>query len=87
MIENLGLGSFFTCFLDEKWFYPTSRRNGEKHVPAQDFEDEDDIYVPAATTRSRRFVAKVMYLGVIARPVKGLLAWLGKLRKGEKKRD
>ena len=87
MIENLGLGSFFTCFLDEKWFYPTSRRNVEKHVPAQDFEDEEDVYIPAATTRSRRFVAKVMYLGVIARPVKGLLVWLGKLRKGEKKRD
>lgn len=88
MIENIGLGNFFTCFLDEKWFYPTSRRNVEKHVPVQEFEDEDDVYVPAPTTRSRRFVSKVMYLGVIARPVKGLLAWLGKVkRKGQKKRD
>ena len=50
MIENLGLESFFTCFLDEKWFYPTSQRNVEKHVPVQDFENEDAVYVPAATT-------------------------------------
>ena len=73
---------FYVCWIDEKWFYISSGRSKEKHLPAADFEEDEDVYTPAPTTRSRRFMAKVMFMGVIARPVNPMMRFLGRCRPG-----
>lgn len=73
------LGALFNiCFLDEKWFYICSRRRFEKHLPKANFESEEDAAPPPMpSTRSRRFMPKVMFMGVVAPPATKLLAWMG----------
>ena len=56
------------CWLDEKWFYMTTGRCKTKSVPAADFEDEEEIYIPDAATRSRRFITKVMFMAIVTHP-------------------
>jgi len=73
---------FYACWIDEKWFYISSGRSKEKHLPMADFEEDEDVYIPAPTTRSRRFMAKVMVMGVIARLANPLLRFLGRCRPG-----
>ena len=56
---------FYACFLDEKWFYTTSRRRRIKYLPAGEGENPADVrpYIP--TTVSRRNVEKVrQFFGV-----------------------
>jgi hypothetical protein len=55
--------------LDEKWFYPFSRRKNYKILPRQDGEAEDEDKVHYRTVVSRRNVSKVMYMGVVGKPV------------------
>ena len=55
------------AFLDEKWFYTTSRRKTLKNLPKGEMEAGDPIY-KRPTIRSRRFPVKVMFLGVVACP-------------------
>ena len=55
------------CFLDEKWFYTTSRRRQLKILPKGEHEIMDPHY-QAPKIRSRRYPVKVMYLGVVASP-------------------
>ena len=52
-------------FLDEKWFYTTSRRRKRKILPKGSHEEEEPNYV-APRMHSRRHPVKVMYLGVVA---------------------
>ena len=65
---NDNQGVFYVCYLDEKWFYMTSGRSKRKIIPAAPFENSNSAYIQAPSTRSRRFVVKVMYLGVITPP-------------------
>ena len=62
---------FPVAFLDEKWFYTTSRRRTMKVLPmVAGFEDE--MQIPTYNRpkiRSRRYPVKVMYLGVVACPL------------------
>lgn len=51
--------NFYACFLDEKWFYTTSRRRRLKILPAGEGEDPDEVRPFIPTTRSRRFAEKV----------------------------
>ena len=60
---------FHACFLDEKWFYTTSRRRKVKILPAGPDEDPEEVVHQQPTTRSRRHAIKVMYLGVVGLPV------------------
>ena len=60
--------SFYYCFLDEKWFYIFTSRKRRKCLPAGPGETHDDVFVPARKIRSRRFVEKVMFMGVVAPP-------------------
>ena len=50
---------FYACFLDEKWFYVTSRRRKLKILPAGQGEDPIEVAPHIPTTRSRRFPVKV----------------------------
>ena len=56
-------------YLDEKWFYTTSRRKRMKILPKASWEEADPLYA-AAKIRSRRYPVKVMYLAVVACPLK-----------------
>ena len=63
------------AYLDEKWFYTTSRRRKIKLLPLSSYEEKNTanlIALRAAENspkmRSRRYPVKVMYLGVVARP-------------------
>lgn len=58
------------CYLDEKWFYTSSRRRKIKYLPPGPGENQNDAYIVRPKIRSRRFPVKVMYLGVVARPFK-----------------
>ena len=61
---------FYACYLDEKWFYTTSRRRRMKILKAQPGKDPEEVQPIVPTTRSRRFPVKSMYLGVVAKPCK-----------------
>ena len=41
------------CFLDEKWFYASSGRCVRKEIPKQEWETEEEAYLPPLTVRSR----------------------------------
>ena len=58
------------CFLDEKWFYTTSRRKKMKILPQADFETDDQAFIPKPKLQSRRFPCKVMFMGLVCPPVK-----------------
>ena len=60
----------FYCFLDEKWFYTTSRRKKMKILPRADWESEEDAKVVVRKVHSRRYTAKVMYMAAVGLPVK-----------------
>ena len=51
---------FHACFLDEKWFYTTSRRRKVKVLPPDPDKDPDEVAPVQPTTRSRRHAIKVM---------------------------
>jgi hypothetical protein len=57
-------------FLDEKWFYVRSRRKKVKVLPW--IEGEDIKYATPAPIRNvnRRHATKIMYMGVVAAPVR-----------------
>ena len=56
------------AFLDEKWFYTSSRRRRRKILPRGPNEPEGADIVPIKKVRSRRHPVKAMFLGVVARP-------------------
>ena len=51
--------NFYACFLDEKWFYTTSRRQKIKILPPRPGEDADKVDPHIPTARSRRYPIKV----------------------------
>ncbi|GFH55186.1 predicted protein [Chaetoceros tenuissimus] len=67
----------YYCFIDEKWFYFYSKRKKVKDLPKEDWEDDDEECVEfeqvQRTTRSRRFVPKVMAMAFVAPPLLGLM--------------
>ena len=56
------------AFLDEKWFYTTNRRRKVKILPTDVSEVGNVHAYRLPRVRSRRFPAKVMFMGVVARP-------------------
>ena len=59
-----------TCpiaFLDEKWFYTTSRQRRVKVLPKGEAEEVEPTYL-SPKIRSRRYPVKVMYLGIVVCP-------------------
>ena len=70
LITALGDDHFHVCFVDEKLFYTTSRRKKMKILPKADFETDEQAHVPTPRLRSRRYVLKVMHMGLIGKPVK-----------------
>jgi hypothetical protein len=57
------------AFLDEKWFYISSRRRKMRILPPHPLtENASDAHVAKPKCRSRRFPVKVMYQGIVARP-------------------
>ena len=65
----LEMEDFFYCFLDEKWFYTTSRRNKMKILPKADWESDEEAKLTVPKVHSRRHTTKVMLLGIIGPPV------------------
>lgn len=62
-------GPPYYVFLDEKWFYISSRRAKIKFLPKQPHEmSSDEAHYPSERLASRRFVQKVMFIGVMACP-------------------
>ena len=64
-IEKLQQGGIYVCFLDEKWFYTSSRRKKLKMLPRAMFETEQQSFTAKPKLRSRRFPVKVMFMGLI----------------------
>ena len=60
--------SFNYCFIDEKWFYIFTNRKKTKYLPGAKFEKLSDVIQPARKIRSRRYVTKVMFMGIVAPP-------------------
>ena len=56
------------CFLDEKWFYGSSGRV-RKVIQKQGYKTEEEAYLPAPSAYSHHYVNKVIFLGVIVRPI------------------
>ena len=59
---------YYILFLDEKWFYPHSRRKKMKVLPKAPFETEEDAKYKSPKTQSCRHPVKVMFLGVVSPP-------------------
>jgi len=59
---------FHAVFLDEKWFYLSSRRRKIKILPPGPGEDPDEVAPHMPTAISRRHALKVMVLGVVGKP-------------------
>ena len=59
---------FPVCYLDEKWFYTSTRRKKLKHLPRHKNEPIGVDVLKRPKCRSRRFPIKIMYLGVVGRP-------------------
>ena len=70
-IQKLTENGIYVSFLDEKWFYTTSRRKKLKVLPRAHFETEEQAFVAKPKLRSRRFPIKVMFMGVICPPIDG----------------
>ena len=58
LIEELG-DKFYACFLDEKWFYITSRRRKIKILSAQPGENADKVAPNIPTTRRKRLCRRL----------------------------
>lgn len=58
--------NFHACYLDEKWFYTTSRRRKLKILPPGPGEDPKEVEPHIPTTRSRRFTTKVSHVVVLS---------------------
>jgi hypothetical protein len=67
--KRLPLSKKHFCFLDEKWFYTTSRRRKQRILPQHPItETPSDAHVHKKKLRSRRYATKVMFQGVITKP-------------------
>ena len=61
--------SYYVAYLDEKFFYTTSRRKKIKVLPKGEHEvDGADKFI-RPKMRSRRFPIKSMFMGVVGRPI------------------
>jgi hypothetical protein len=69
LLRNHATTPFHYAFIDEKWFYTTSRRYKMKILPCADHESAEDAFDAAPKIRSCQYPCKVMYMGVIASPV------------------
>jgi hypothetical protein len=57
------------CFIDEKWFYTTSKRRKQRILPQHPItETAADAHVSKKKLRSRRFATKVMFQAIITKP-------------------
>ena len=59
----------YYAFLDEKWFYTTSRRKKLKILLMASFEEAKDAFIDIPRVRSRRFPCKVMFMGLVCPPI------------------
>ena len=59
---------FYFCFIDEKWFYIFTNRKKNKYLPPGPGEKASDVYPPDRKVRSKRFVTKTMFMGIVAPP-------------------
>ena len=60
---------FVYCFLDEKWFYTTSRRKKMKILPRATWEAEVEAKIVLPKVHSRKHTSKGMVMGIIGPPV------------------
>jgi hypothetical protein len=60
---------FYAAFLDEKWFYTTSRCKKAKWLPLGTHEEPGADKMRALCTVSRRYSTKVMVMGVVTNPI------------------
>ena len=59
----------YVCFLDEKLFYTTTRRNKIKKLPRGPYEKEGADVAIQSKFLSRRFPVTFIFLGVVSRPI------------------
>ena len=69
MKKMLGEEKALVFFLDKKWFYTTGIKRRLKHLPRGPHKPEgvDRVKLPRAL--SRRFPVKVMFMGVVKKPI------------------
>ena len=68
-IIKLTSNGYYVAYLDEKWFYTTSRRRKLKTLPKGPHEKEGADEFIRPKMRSRRYPVKCMFLGVVACPL------------------
>ena len=56
------------CYLDEKWFYTSSRRRSLKYLPKANFEAEGADKLKVRKVISRRHSLKTMFITVVSAP-------------------
>jgi hypothetical protein len=56
------------AMLDKKWFYKHNRRRKLKDLPIMHGEDPEACRIKHPKATSRRFLVKIMYMGVVGRP-------------------
>ena len=56
-------------YLDEKWFYITSRRKKSKHLPLGPFEPAGSDRIQPSRVIHRQHPVKTMFMGVITKPI------------------
>ena len=61
--------AYYVAYLDEKFFYTTSRRKKIKILPKGEHEDDEADKFIRPKMRSRRFPIKSMFMGVVGRPI------------------
>ena len=62
---------YYYCFLNEKWFFPFSRRKKMKYLLPSVFETEEDAPFSPTKVQSCRFPMKIRYLTIICPPIEG----------------
>ena len=69
MKKMVGEEKVLVCFLGKKWFYTTERRRRLKHLPPGPHKLEGIDRVKRPRALSRRFPVKVMFVGVVVKPL------------------
>ena len=67
-MRDMMLTEAIVVYLDEKWFYTTSRRRKLKYLPRAEFEEEGADILRVRKVINRRHPAKCMFMGAVAKP-------------------
>jgi hypothetical protein len=56
-------------YIDEKWFYLSSRHKKSKHLPRAEFEPEEADKIRVRRVINKSHPVKTMFMGLITKPI------------------